>query len=137
MKITYLLILFFSIFSYSNTNITIGESDIYIESKRIEINKENNEIYFKDMLKIKNEYILISGSNAVFNKQKKILNISGNKVNIFSNSSDNIFSGSAKTIFIYADNSIELSGDAVFENDGIKFKSSSIKFNQQNGKILE
>ena len=124
MKITYLLILFFSIFSYSNTNITIGESDIYIESKRIEINKENNEIYFKDMLKIKNEYILISGSNAVFNKQKKILNISGNKVNIFSNSSENIFSGSAKTIFIYADNSIELSGDAVFENDGIKFKSS-------------
>jgi|TARA_B100000965_G_scaffold205921_1_gene171932 lipopolysaccharide export system protein LptA len=137
LKITYLLILFFSIFSYSNTNITIGESDIYIESKRIEINKENNEIYFKDMLKIKNEYILISGSNAVFNKQKKILNISGNKVNIFSNSSENIFSGSAKTIFIYADNSIELSGDAVFENDGIKFKSSSIKFNQQNGKILE
>ena len=137
MKITYLLILFFSIFSYSNTNITIGESDIYIESKRIEINKENNEIYFKDMLKIKNEYILISGSNAVFNNQKKILNISGNKVNIFSNSSENIFSGSAKTIFIYADNSIELSGDAVFENDGIKFKSSSIKFNQQNGKILE
>ena len=137
MKINYLPILLFSIFSYSNTNITIGESDIYIESKRIEINKENNEIYFKDMLKIKNEYILISGSNAVFNKQKKILNISGNKVNIFSNSSDNIFSGSAKTIFIYADNSIELSGDAVFENDGIKFKSSSIKFNQQNGKILE
>ena len=137
MKINYLPILLFSIFSYSNTNITIGESDIYIESKRIEINKENNEIYFKDMLKIKNEYILISGSNAVFNNQKKILNISGNKVNIFSNSSDNIFSGSAKTIFIYADNSIELSGDAVFENDGIKFKSSSIKFNQQNGKILE
>lgn len=137
MKINYLLILLFSIFSYSNTNITIGESDIYIESKRIEINKENNEIYFKDMLKIKNEYILISGSNAVFNKQKKILNISGNKVNIFSNSSENIFSGSAKTIFIYADNSIELFGDAVFENDGIKFKSSSIKFNQQNGKILE
>ena len=137
MKINYLFILLFSIFSYSNTNITIGESDIYIESKRIEINKENNEIYFKDMLKIKNEYILISGSNAVFNKQKKILNISGNKVNIFSNSSENIFSGSAKTIFIYADNSIELSGDAVFENDGIKFKSSSIKFNQQNGKILE
>ena len=137
MKINYLLILLFSIFSYSNTNITIGESDIYIESKRIEINKENDEIYFKDMLKIKNEYILISGSNAVFNKQKKILNISGNKVNIFSNSSDNIFSGSAKTIFIYADNSIELFGDAVFENDGIKFKSSSIKFNQQNGKILE
>jgi len=137
LKITYLLILFFSIFSYSNTNITIGESDIYIESKRIEINKENNEIYFKDMLKIKNEYILISGSNAVFNKQKKILNISGNKVNIFSNSSENIFSGSAKTIFIYADNSIELFGDAVFENDGIKFKSSSIKFNQQNGNILE
>ena len=137
MKINYLLILLFSIFSYSNTNITIGESDIYIESKRIEINKENNEIYFKDMLKIKNEYILTSGSNAVFNNQKKILNISGNKVNIFSNSSDNIFSGSAKTIFIYADNSIELSGDAVFENDGIKFKSSSIKFNQQNGNILE
>jgi len=137
LKINYLPILLFSIFSYSNTNITIGESDIYIESKRIEINKENNEIYFKDMLKIKNEYILISGSNAVFNNQKKILNISGNKVNIFSNSSDNIFSGSAKTIFIYADNSIELSGDAVFENDGIKFKSSSIKFNQQNGKILE
>ena len=137
MKINYLPILLFSIFSYSNTNITIGESDIYIESKRIEINKENNEIYFKDMLKIKNEYILISGSNAVFNNQKKILNISGNKVNIFSNSSDNIFSGSAKTIFIYADNSIELSGDAVFENDGIKFKSSSIKFNQQNGNILE
>ena len=137
MKINYLPILLFSIFSYSNTNITIGESDIYIESKRIEINKENDEIYFKDMLKIKNEYILISGSNAVFNKQKKILNISGNKVNIFSNSSDNIFSGSAKTIFIYADNSIELFGDAVFENDGIKFKSSSIKFNQQNGKILE
>ena len=137
MKINYLLILLFSIFSYSNTNITIGESDIYIESKRIEINKENDEIYFKDMLKIKNEYILISGSNAVFNNQKKILNISGNKVNIFSNSSENIFSGSAKTIFIYADNSIELFGDAVFENDGIKFKSSSIKFNQQNGKILE
>ena len=137
MKINYLPILLFSIFSYSNTNITIGESDIYIESKRIEINKENNEIHFKDMLKIKNEYILISGSNAVFNNQKKILNISGNKVNIFSNSSDNIFSGSAKTIFIYADNSIELFGDAVFENDGIKFKSSSIKFNQQNGKILE
>ena len=137
MKINYLPILLFSIFSYSNTNITIGESDIYIESKRIEINKDNNEIYFKDMLKIKNEYILISGSNAVFNNQKKILNISGNKVNIFSNSSDNIFSGSAKTIFIYADNSIELFGDAVFENDGIKFKSSSIKFNQQNGKILE
>ena len=137
MKINYLPILLFSIFSYSNTNITIGERDIYIESKRIEINKENNEIYFKDMLKIKNEYILISGSNAVFNNQKKILNISGNKVNIFSNSSDNIFSGSAKTIFIYADNSIELFGDAVFENDGIKFKSSSIKFNQQNGKILE
>tara|TARA_S200000501_G_C20808250_1_gene737203 strand:+ start:1073 stop:1486 length:414 start_codon:yes stop_codon:yes gene_type:complete len=137
LKINYLPILLFSIFSYSNTNITIGESDIYIESKRIEINKENNEIYFKDMLKIKNEYILISGSNAVFNNQKKILNISGNKVNIFSNSSENIFSGSAKTIFIYADNSIELFGDAVFENDGIKFKSSSIKFNQQNGKILE
>ena len=137
MKINYLLILLFSIFSYSNTNITIGESDIYIESKRIEINRENNEIHFKDMLKIKNEYILISGSNAVFNNQKKILKITGNKANIFSNSSENTFSGSAETIFINADNSIELFGDAVFENDGIKFKSSSIKFNQQNGKILE
>ncbi len=137
MKINYLLILLFSIFSYSNTNITIGESDIYIESKRIEINRENNEIHFKDMLKIKNEYILISGSNAVFNNKKKILNITGNKANIFSNSSENTFSGSAETIFINADNSIELFGDAVFENDGIKFKSSSIKFNQQNGKILE
>ncbi len=137
MKINYLLILLFSIFSYSNTNITIGESDIYIESKRIEINTENNEILFKDMLKIKNEYILISGSNAVFNNQKKILNITGNKANIFSNSSENTFSGSAETIFINADNSIELFGDAVFENDGIKFKSSSIKFNQQNGKIME
>ena len=137
MKINYLLILLFSIFSYSNTNITIGESDIYIESKRIEINRENNEIHFKDMLEIKNEYILISGSNAVFNNQKKILNITGNKANIFSNSSENTFSGSAETIFINADNSIELFGDAVFENDGIKFKSSSIKFNQQNGKILE
>ncbi len=137
MKINYLLILLFSIFSYSNTNITIGESDIYIESKRIEISRENNEIHFKDMLKIKNEYILISGSNAVFNNQKKILNITGNKANIFSNSSENTFSGSAETIFINADNSIELFGDAVFENDGIKFKSSSIKFNQQNGKILE
>ena len=137
MKINYLPILLFSIFSYSNTNITIGESDIYIESKRIEINRENNEIHFKDMLKIKNEYILISGSNAVFNNQKKILNITGNKANIFSNSSENTFSGSAETIFINADNSIELFGDAVFENDGIKFKSSSIKFNQQNGKILE
>ena len=137
MKINYLLILLFSIFSYSNTNIIIGESDIYIESKRIEISRENNEIHFKDMLKIKNEYILISGSNAVFNNQKKILNITGNKANIFSNSSENTFSGSAETIFINADNSIELFGDAVFENDGIKFKSSSIKFNQQNGKILE
>ena len=137
MKINYLLILLFSIFSYSNTNITIGESDIYIESKRIEINRENNEIHFKDMLKIKNEYILISGNNAVFNNKKKILNITGNKANIFSNSSENTFSGSAETIFINADNSIELFGDAVFENDGIKFKSSSIKFNQQNGKILE
>ena len=137
MKINNLLILLFSIFSYSNTNITIGESDIYIESKRIEISRENNEIHFKDMLKIKNEYILISGSNAVFNNQKKILNITGNKANIFSNSSENTFSGSAETIFINADNSIELFGDAVFENDGIKFKSSSIKFNQQNGKILE
>ena len=137
MKINYLLILLFSIFSYSNTNITIGESDIYIESKRIEISRENNEIHFKDMLKIKNEYILISGSNAVFDNQKKILNITGNKANIFSNSSENTFSGSAETIFINADNSIELFGDAVFENDGIKFKSSSIKFNQQNGKILE
>ena len=137
MKINYLLILLFSIFSYSNTNITIGESDIYIESKRIEISRENNEIHFKDMLKIKNEYILISGSNAVFNNKKKILNITGNKANIFSNSSENTFSGSAETIFINADNSIELFGDAVFENDGIKFKSSSIKFNQQNGKILE
>ena len=137
MKINYLLILLFSIFSYSNTNITIGESDIYIESKRIEINRENNEIHFKDMLKIKNEYILISGSNAVFNNKKKILNITGNKANIFSNSSENTFSGSAETISINADNSIELFGDAVFENDGIKFKSSSIKFNQQNGKILE
>ena len=137
MKINYLLILLFSIFSYSNTNITIGESDIYIESKRIEINRENNEIHFKDMLKIKNEYILISGSNAVFNNKKKILNITGNKANIFSNSSENTFSGSAETIFINADNSIELFGDAVFENDGIKFKSSSIKFNQQNGNILE
>ena len=137
MKINYLLILLFSIFSYSNANITIGESDIYIESKRIEISRENNEIHFKDMLKIKNEYILISGSNAVFNNQKKILNITGNKANIFSNSSENTFSGSAETIFINADNSIELFGDAVFESDGIKFKSSSIKFNQQNGKILE
>tara|TARA_Y200000002_G_scaffold362237_1_gene349108 strand:+ start:895 stop:1308 length:414 start_codon:yes stop_codon:yes gene_type:complete len=137
LKINYLLILLFSIFSYSNTNITIGESDIYIESKRIEISRENNEIHFKDMLKIKNEYILISGSNAVFNNKKKILNITGNKANIFSNSSENTFSGSAETIFINADNSIELFGDAVFENDGIKFKSSSIKFNQQNGKILE
>ena len=137
MKINYLLILLFSIFSYSNTNITIGESDIYIESKRIEISRENNEIHFKDMLKIKNEYILISGNNAVFNNKKKILNITGNKANIFSNSSENTFSGSAETIFINADNSIELFGDAVFENDGIKFKSSSIKFNQQNGKILE
>ena len=137
MKINYLLILLFSIFSYSNTNITIGESDIYIESKRIEVNRENNEIHFKDMLKIKNEYILITGSNAVFNNQKKILNITGNKANIFSSSSENTFSGSAETIFINADNSIELFGDAVFENDGIKFKSSSIKFNQQNGKILE
>ena len=37
----------------------------------------------------------------------------------------------------FDDNSIELSGDAYFENDGIKFKSSSIKFNQQDGKVLQ
>jgi hypothetical protein len=55
---------------------------------------------------------------------------------IISSASESPFSGHAKNILLYEDNSIELSGEAYFENDGIKFKSSSIKFNQQDGKIL-
>ena len=65
-----------------------------------------------------------------------MLSISGDMAKIVSSSSENPFSGYAKKIIVFEDNTIELIGNAYFENDGIKFKSSSIKFNQQDGKIL-
>jgi lipopolysaccharide export system protein LptA len=137
LKINYLLAFAFSLSCYGNTNISIGENNILVDAQKIEINKKDKEIYFKDGLNIKNEYIFIHGNSAIFNNKNKILNISGNKAKIRSNSLENPFSGSANSIFIYSDNSIELNGDAVFQNDGITFKSSSIKFNQQNGRIIQ
>lgn len=137
MKINYLLALAFSFSCYGNTNISIGENNILVDAQKIEINKKDKEIYFKDGLNIENEYIFINGNSAIFNNTNKILNISGNKAKIRSNSLENPFSGSANSILIYSDNSIELNGDAIFQNDGITFKSSSIKFNQQNGRIIQ
>ena len=87
-------------------------------------------------LKIKNGYIVISADSAIYSNNDKVLNIFGNLAEITSSSSKSPFAGKAKNIYLFNDNSIELSGDAYFENDGIKFKSSSIKFNQQNGKVL-
>ena len=115
----------------------MGNNDVFIESEKIEILKDKNEIHFIEKLKIKNEYIVISADSAIYNNDIKIFNISGNLAEIISNSKKSPFTGRAKNIYLYDDNSIELSGDAYFENDGIKFKSSSIKFNQQNGQVLQ
>ena len=121
----------------ANLAINLSKNDIFIESGKIEILKNKNEIHFIENLKIKNEHIVISADSAIYNKDKKILNISGNLAEITSNSSESPFAGKAKNIYLFDDNSIELSGDAYFENDGIKFRSSSIKFDQQNGEVLQ
>tara|TARA_B100000780_G_scaffold275887_1_gene243415 strand:- start:726 stop:1139 length:414 start_codon:yes stop_codon:yes gene_type:complete len=126
----------FTLNIFANSTITLNNNDIFIESEKIEISKDKNEIHFMNKLEIKNDYIVISGTSAIYNNDKKILNIKGDMAKIISSSSESPFSGQAKNILVYEDNSIELSGEAYFENDGIKFKSSSIRFNQQDGKIL-
>lgn len=126
----------FTLHIFANSTISLNNNDIFIESEKIEISKDKNEIRFINKLKIKNDYIVISGTSAIYNNDKKILNIKGDMAKIISSASESPFSGHAKNILLYEDNSIELSGEAYFENDGIKFKSSSIKFNQQDGKIL-
>tara|TARA_B100000780_G_scaffold275884_1_gene243406 strand:- start:726 stop:1139 length:414 start_codon:yes stop_codon:yes gene_type:complete len=126
----------FTLNIFANSTISLNNNDIFIESEKIEISKDKNEIRFINKLKIKNDYIVISGTSAIYNNDKKILNIKGDMAKIISSASESPFSGHAKNILLYEDNSIELSGEAYFENDGIKFKSSSIKFNQQDGKIL-
>jgi lipopolysaccharide export system protein LptA len=126
----------FNFNAYANLAINLSNNDIFIQSEKIEILKEKNEIHFMKKLKIKNDYIVISADSAIYNNNDKVLNISGNLAEITSSSSKSPFAGKAKNIYLFNDNSIELSGDAYFENDGIKFKSSSIKFNQQNGKVL-
>ena len=126
----------FTLNIFANSIISLNNNDIFIESEKIEISKDKNEIRFINKLKIKNDYIVISGTSAIYNNDKKILNIKGDMAKIISSASESPFSGHAKNILLYEDNSIELSGEAYFENDGIKFKSSSIKFNQQDGKIL-
>lgn len=136
MKKFILLGCIFTLNIFANSTITLNNNDIFIESEKIEISKDKNEIHFMNKLEIKNDYIVISGTSAIYNNDKKILNIKGDMAKIISNSSESPFSGQAKNILVYEDNSIELSGEAYFENDGIKFKSSSIRFNQQDGKIL-
>ena len=136
MKKFILLGCIFTLNIFANSTITLNNNDIFIESEKIEISKDKNEIHFMNKLEIKNDYIVISGTSAIYNNDKKILNIKGDMAKIISSSSESPFSGQAKNILVYEDNSIELSGEAYFENDGIKFKSSSIKFNQQDGKIL-
>jgi lipopolysaccharide export system protein LptA len=124
----------FTLNIFANSTISLNNNDIFIESEKI--SKDKNQINFINKLKIKNDYIVISGTSAIYNNNKKILNIKGDMAKIISSASESPFSGHAKNILLYEDNSIELSGEAYFENDGIKFKSSSIKFNQQDGKIL-
>ena len=136
MKKFILLGCIFTLNIFANSTITLNNNDIFIESEKIEISKDKNEIHFMNKLEIKNDYIVISGTSAIYNNDKKILNIKGDMAKIISSASESPFSGHAKNILLYEDNSIELSGEAYFENDGIKFKSSSIKFNQQDGKIL-
>ena len=136
MKKFILLGCIFTLNIFANSIITLNNNDIFIESEKIEISKDKNEIHFMNKLEIKNDYIVISGTSAIYNNDKKILNIKGDMAKIISSSSESPFSGQAKNILVYEDNSIELSGEAYFENDGIKFKSSSIRFNQQDGKIL-
>ncbi len=136
MKKFILLGCIFTLNIFANSTITLNNNDIFIESEKIEISKDKNEIHFMNKLEIKNDYIVISGTSAIYNNDKKILNIKGDMAKIISSSSESPFSGQAKNILVYEDNSIELSGEAYFENDGIKFKSSSIRFNQQDGKIL-
>ena len=136
MKKFILLGCIFTLNIFANSTITLNNNDIFIESEKIEISKDKNEIHFMNKLEIKNDYIVISGTSAIYNNDKKILNIKGDMAKIISSSSESSFSGQAKNILVYEDNSIELSGEAYFENDGIKFKSSSIRFNQQDGKIL-
>ena len=137
MKNLLFLPLIFTLNIYANLSISMGNNDVFIESGKIEILKDKNEIHFIEKLKIKNEYIVISADSAIYKNDIKIFNISGNLAEIISNSKKSPFAGRAKNIYLYDDNSIELSGDAYFENDGIKFKSSSIKFNQQNGQVLQ
>ena len=137
MKNLLFLPLIFTLNVYANLSISMGNNDVFIESEKIEILKDKNEIHFIEKLKIKNEYIVISADSAIYKNDVKIFNISGNLAEIISNSKQSPFAGRAKNIYLYDDNSIELSGDAYFENDGIKFKSSSIKFNQQNGQVLQ
>jgi lipopolysaccharide export system protein LptA len=136
LKIIITFLVIFSLNSFGYTAINISNSDLFIESEKIEILKEENEIHFLDNLKIQNEHIAISAKTAIYNKKNKMLSISGDMAKIVSSSSENPFSGYAKKIIVFEDNTIELIGNAYFENDGIKFKSSSIKFNQQDGKIL-
>ena len=136
MKNLLFLTFIFTFNASANLAINLSNNDIFIQSEKIEILKEKNEIHFMKKLKIKNDYIVISADSAIYNNNDKVLNISGNLAEITSSSSKSPFAGKAKNIYLFNDNSIELSGDAYFENDGIKFKSSSIKFNQQNGKVL-
>tara|TARA_B110000008_G_scaffold20649_1_gene19057 strand:- start:389 stop:802 length:414 start_codon:yes stop_codon:yes gene_type:complete len=126
----------FTLDASANLAINLSNNDIFIQSEKIEILKEKNEIHFMKKLIIKNDYIVISADRAIYSNNDKVLNISGNLAEITSSSSKSPFAGKAKNIYLFNDNSIELSGDAYFENDGIKFQSSSIKFNQQNGKVL-
>ena len=65
MKNLLFLTLIFTLNVYANLSINIGNNDVFIESEKIEILKDKNEIHFIEKLKIKNEYIVISADSAI------------------------------------------------------------------------
>ena len=108
MKNLIFLTFIFTFNASANLAINLSNNDIFIQSEKIEILKEKNEIHFMKKLKIKNDYIVISADSAIYNNNDKVLNISGNLAEITSSSFNSPFAGKAKNIYLFNDNSIEL-----------------------------
>ena len=98
--------------------------NISIQSDQVTIDKNTEQLVFKNNVEIKIDGYIIKGSNALLTSKDEKLEIYGNPVSIQSNEID----GEAEAFEIYPNKSMNLIGNAKLLNKGNMITSNFITY---------
>ena len=112
-----------------------GESDdLVINSDKVNI-ANNDKVIFSENISIDSGLVLINADMAIYDNDKKIIEITGNPSSLKSLDNKKDFFGSASKIVFYNNEKVHLVGNAKMKYENMTISSEKIIFSPSTGFI--